>query len=218
MVVQRLKSWRMGWCAILMTLPIAAHGASVVEQAYADVLRSTPDIVHGQVLFANCAACHGVDGGGVADGSVPAIGGQHFRVLVRELIDFRYHKRWDDLMEHYADEHNLGAAQDVADVAAYINTLRSTRVAGSGDGEFLGRGADLYMRACASCHGQEAQGADQKRYPKLAAQQYEYLLGQMEDAVEGRRPNFSGEHVRLLARIVPNDRAAIADYLSRLRP
>ena len=92
------------------------------------------------------------------------------------------------------------------------------RVAGSGDGEFVGRGAELYMRACASCHGQEAQGAELETYPKLAGQHYEYLLGQMQDAVEGRRPNFSREHVRLLARIGRNDRSAIADYLSRLSP
>jgi cytochrome c553 len=201
-----------------VTLPIAAYGASAVQQEYDDVLRSKPDMVHGEALFATCAACHSADGAGVPDGSVPTIGGQHFRVIVRELVDFRYDKRWNTLMEHVADEHNLGAAQDVADVALYISALKPGETPGTGSGESAAAGAQLYARACASCHGRTGNGDDRSSYPKLARQHYEYLIRQMDDAVEGRRPNFSREHVRLLARVERDDRAAIADYLSRISP
>jgi cytochrome c553 len=211
------RLWPIGWF-IVAALPIAAHAASVVEQVYTDALRSKADIVHGQALFATCAACHGADGAGVADGSVPAIAGQHFRVIVRELVDFRYDKRWHELMEHYADEHNLGGTQNLADVATYISALRPTRTAGTGNGQSVDTGAQLYARACASCHGRAAKGEDRNGYPRLAGQHYEYLLQQIDDAVQGRRPNFSREHVRLLARFERDDRAAIADYLSRLDP
>jgi hypothetical protein len=38
----------------------------------------------------------------------------------------------------------------------------------------------------------------------------------MHDAVEGRRPNFSPEHIRLLLHFDRPDFEGVADYLSRL--
>jgi cytochrome c553 len=52
--------------------------------------------------------------------------------------------------------------------------------------------------------------------PRIAGQHYEYLMRQIDDAVEGRRPNFSASHVRLLARLERDDIVGLADYLSRL--
>lgn len=212
----RFNSLRfIGWLFIVAS-PLAAHGASNVQQEYGTVLQSKSDEVHGEQLFAKCAACHGSNGAGVQDGRVPAIAGQHFRVIAKELVDFRHDKRWDALMEHYSDEHNLGDPQDLADVAAYISQLKPVRSSGVGDGEFVSNGAKLYARSCAACHGAAAEGDNRRRYPRLAGQHYAYLLRQMHDAVEGRRPNFSREHVRLLARCERSDFVAVADYLSRL--
>jgi cytochrome c553 len=195
---------------LLAALPIAAYAASA-GQEYAEVLRSKPDPAHGAVRYAICAACHGAEGAGVADGSVPAIAAQRFRVIVRELVDFRHDRRWHTQMEHFADEHNLGDAQSLADVARYISALKPVAGAGTGNGAAVNTGAMLYARACASCH-------DRSPYPKLAGQHYEYLLRQMDDAATGRRSNFAPEHVRLLQRIGRDESAAVADYLSRSAP
>ena len=209
--------WGLGLlCAVAM--PLAAQQASKTQQEYETVLRSKPDTVHGAQLFAKCATCHGIDGAGVQDGRVPAIADQHFRVIAKELVDFRHDKRWDALMEHYSDEHNLGDSQDLADVAGYVSNLKPVRTSGLGNGEFVNDGAKIYSRSCASCHGAAAEGDNRKRVPRLASQHYAYLLRQLHDAVEGRRPNFPREHVRLLARIDRSDFAAVADYLSRLSP
>src|ERR1039458_4043861 len=100
----RFNSLRfIGWLFIVAS-PLAAHGASNVQQEYGAVLQSKSDEVHGEQLFAKCAACHGTNGAGVQDGRVPAIAGQHFRVIAKELVDFRHDKRWDALMEHYRSE------------------------------------------------------------------------------------------------------------------
>lgn len=206
-----------GWF-IIAALPLAAYGAAVTQQEFEEVLRSRPDMVHGEELYATCAACHGTDGAGAADGSVPALAGQHFRVIARELVDYRHDKRWDAQMEHFADDHNLGDRQDLADVAAYISDLKPVRIMPVGDGKLVSYGAQVYARSCASCHGTAAQGDNRARYPRLAGQHYEYLLRQMHDAVEGRRPNFPREHVRLLEHFESADFAGIADYLSRLGP
>lgn len=211
----RFKSLRsLGWLFIV-ALPLATHGASSVPEEYKAVVHSKPDKSHGEKLFEVCAACHGRDGGGERDGRVPAIANQHFRVLAKELVDFRHDQRWDALMEHYSDEHNLGDTQNLADVAAYIAGLTTVSLPGVGDGKRLREGAAIYARSCASCHGAAGEGNNARRIPRLAGQHYAYLLREMHDAVDGRRPNFSRAHVRLLAHFERSDFEGLADYLSR---
>lgn len=94
------------------------------------------------------------------------------------------------------------------------------------------RGAELYA-ACAGCHGADGggdpdglvpalaghgavgQGDGAEGVPRLAAQHYEYLLRQMNDAAQGRRPSMPQEHVRLLEELDVQDFVGVADYLSR---
>jgi cytochrome c553 len=76
------------------------------------------------------------------------------------------------------------------------------------------RGTQLF-RDCAVCHGSSGGGSEDGDVPRLAGQHYEYLLRQMYDAVDGRRPNFSRSHVRLLARLERADLVGLADFLAR---
>ena len=206
---------------VLLVAAMALLGAptraeSAARDEYDSVLVRTPDRLHGETLFGNCARCHAANGAGAQDGSVPAIAGQHFRVLARQLADYRHDKRWDARMEHFADTPYVIATQDVADVADYISSLKPTGPGVSGDGEQLAHGASVYAQRCASCHGLQGEGDQLKAYPRLAGQHYPYVLRQLHDAVEGRRPNFSKAHVRLLASMERDDYIGIADYLSRI--
>jgi cytochrome c553 len=216
-----LRSVRMTPLAALAWLGLAAaavpaRAAGVAEQEFEAVMHAKADSVQGEQLFLTCAACHGSDGAGVSDGSVPAVAGQHFRVLASELVDYRHDRRWDLRMQHFTDEHHLKDAQDIANVASYISGLPPKSAPILGDDEFVQHGAQLYARLCASCHGAMAQGDDLRRVPRLAGQHYAYLLRQMHDAVEGRRPNFPREHVRLLERFELADYVGLANYLTRL--
>ena len=74
------------------------RGEAAVE--YQAALAAVPDSRRGDQIFATCAACHGVDGAGLPDGSVPVIGSQHYPVLLRQLVDYRHAERWDIRMEH----------------------------------------------------------------------------------------------------------------------
>lgn len=213
MGIRRVKFAR--W-VIVAILPLAAHGASISQQEFAEVLRAKPDIVHGEELFDTCAACHGTDGAGTPDGNVPAIAAQHFRVIARALVDYRHDKRWDERMQHFSDQHHLSGAQEIADVAAFISDLEPKRTLDISRGAPLDHGADVYARLCASCHGPAGEGDNLKGYPRLAGQHLEYLQRQMHDAIEGRRPNFPREHVALLKRLEQPDFVGVADYLSRL--
>ncbi len=53
-----------------------------------------PTSINGAVLFQTCAVCHDSSGGGTPDGHVPRISGQHFSVLVEQLVDYRNNRRW----------------------------------------------------------------------------------------------------------------------------
>ena len=215
-----MSQYRILLPAVLSAFLLApqASATSETEDEYRAVLQADIDVSHGRVLFETCARCHGTSGAGQKDGSVPAIAGQHFRVIARQLIDYRHDERWDVYMEHFADFPSLIFAQDVADVAGYITGLERVGPRAQGEGDYLDHGAALYARRCTSCHGVHGEGSDNKGYPRLAAQQYPYLVRQMHDALEGRRPNFSRAHVRLLAHFDRDDIDGVADYLSRLPP
>jgi cytochrome c553 len=136
---------------------------------------------------------------------------------MRQLVNYRHGKRWDMRMERIADQHHLKSAQDIADIAAYVASL-PPQVGGAGSGEFAVRGGETFKQLCSGCHGPAAQGNDQIMVPRIAGQHYQYLLRQIYDALDGRRPNFSRDHIHLFQRFERPELTGIADYLSRLPP
>jgi cytochrome c553 len=200
----------------LASLPAAVHALSSAQQELMDVRSRKPNLDRGAELFHLCAACHGPSGGGTLDGAVPRIAGQHASVLEKQLVDYRYDQRWDPRMEQVASRHHLPDAQAIADVAGYVSQLDRDLPRGEGNGQLLQHGAESYAALCGGCHGAAGQGDGRRSIPRIAGQHYEYLRRQIYDAVDGRRPNFSPSHIRLLARLEHEDIEAIADYLSRL--
>lgn len=205
--------------ALTMTAaPLVAAAVANGAQESRDALNARPNLDKGAQLFKTCAVCHETSGGGTPDGHVPRISGQHFSVLVKQLVDYRNHRRWDPLMEFASDSHLLKSAQDLADVAAYISEIETLPEVGVsvGSGEYLSRGTEVYARSCASCHGKSGNGSGRRTIPRVAGQNYAYLVRQMHDAVEGRRPNFSAAHVQLLKGLDYADIMGVADYLARI--
>lgn len=209
----------------LLLLCVAAPAAENERADLAAALRLKPDLARGAELFNGCVACHGADGGGVTTGSVPRIAGQHYRVLLRQLVDFRHGRRWDMRMEGIATSHSIiPELQDLADVAGYVSGLNANGVRGVGDGNYLEAGAKVYAARCASCHGREAQGesrGDSKgdkgaETPRLAGQHAAYLMRQVYDAVDGRRPQLTRTHQKLLAPLKFEEVLGLTDYLSRI--
>ena len=200
---------------LVLLAPACALAAMTAQQQRAEVLDRSPDLVHGAALFVQCTSCHGADGGGESNGSTPNIAGQHFRVLVKQLVDFRYGNRRDSRMESMADRHHLTDAQDIADVAAFVSGLTRPDIRGIGSGEFAAEGERIYTAQCASCHGVGAQGTDDG-VPRLAGQHYGYLMRQMYDSVDGRRPAWTRLHSKRLAPLEYQQIRAVADYLARV--
>jgi cytochrome c553 len=195
-----------------------ARGAAVSQQELQAAMRAKPDVASGEQLFLACAACHRSDGGGSRDGNVPAIAGQHYAVIVKQLVDFRHGKRWDIRMERYSGDHVLKDARDIAAVAGFISLLPQQRNPYSGELHDIDNKNQLYARSCAICHGAAADGSSTQRIPRLAGQNDQYLVRQMHYAVEGRRPNLAQEHRALMARFEFADLEVVARTLSRLPP
>jgi cytochrome c553 len=213
----RIQIQRGAWITlVLAVLALAtATATATAQQERAAVIASKPDQVHGAELFGQCIACHGADGSGEMNGITPRIAGQHFRVLVKQLVDFRYGKRWDSRMGRMADRHHLAGAQDIADVASYVSNLVQSRQGGIGSGEFAAEGGRLFKAQCQSCHGAHAEGTEEG-VPRLAGQHYAYLMRQMYDAVDGRRPAMSRQHSKRMAAFDFEQVRALSDYLARI--
>jgi cytochrome c553 len=197
-------------------LPALGGAVSTSQQELKEVRRSQPNPDRGAELYRICATCHGSRGDGTFDGQVPRIAGQHASVLQKQLVDYRYDRRWDPRMEAVVGGHHLPDAQAIADVTAYVSSFDRGAASGVGDGRLVPQGRATYASLCGRCHGSEAQGDAARVIPRLAGQNYEYLRRQIHDAVDGRRPNFPVAHIRLLALLEYEDIAAVSDYLSRL--
>jgi cytochrome c553 len=180
------------------------------------VKAATPDLEHGAQLFSQCTSCHGANGAGVESGETPRIAGQHHSVLIKQVVDFRHGKRWDFRMEERAKDHALKTPQDIADVAAFVAQLDGGNQRGTGDGIHADDGARIFGARCASCHGPSGMGDASRAIPRLAGQHYGYLVRQMYDAVDGRRPTLQLVHPRRIEPLDFEQVRAVADYLSRI--
>jgi cytochrome c553 len=202
-------------------VPVGARAAgesAAADREFRAALARAPDLGQGRELFATCAACHSSDGSGIDDGSVPAIAGQYAPVIVKELTDFRNDRRWDIRMEHFVDRHHLQGPQQIADLAGFVAGLPWRPSPSHGDGTALESGTGAYFQQCAACHGVLGRGAADRLVPRLAGQNYAYLVREIHDTGDERRPNMAPGHVVLLGRLSVEEINGISDYLSRLSP
>jgi cytochrome c553 len=199
-----------------LLLPLLASAESPARQEFRAVIAAVPDDAHGREVFANCSRCHGTDANGSTEGAIPRIAGQHFQVLVQQIIHFRYAERWSMRMEDVAsDLHVLRDAQDIADVASYVSHMSRGGPRGIGDGTLVERGAAVYATRCASCHGPNGEGDDRGWVPRLSGQHAAYLMRQISNVAGGRRPPMSRDHRKLFEKLDYDDMYGLTDYLAR---
>ena len=211
--------WQVGSTALALAGTLVANSTGATQSnELREALERKPNLEHGSSLYETCTVCHQSNGAGAADGDIPIIAGQHYEVIITQLVDFRRTERVDLRMNALAARHNLESSQDLADVAAYISSMPVQWTNGVGTGQFTELGAQIYNRACVSCHGADAEGNDQLRHPRLAGQHYGYLVKQIDMMVRGTRFNLSWDHSKLLKSLTDQEIAGVADYLARQTP
>ena len=203
---------------LLCCAPRWVGAEPVTQREFQAALQRLPDLARGRELFPTCAACHGVDGAGAADGSVPAIAGQYYPVILKQLVDFRDDRRWNLRMEEVLRQRHLVGLADFADIAGYVSRLRPHASHDVGDGSALRAGTDAYFRVCVSCHGALGQGSGAHLIPRLGGQHYTYLVREIVLAGDRRRPNMAEVHGQTVRKLSLDEINGMADYLSRLDP
>jgi cytochrome c553 len=180
--------------------------------------------IHGQQIAAQtCSACHGTDGRGIAP-QFPALAAQLPEYLVKQLKAFKAEtsgkpKRPSAVMTPIVAA--LTEA-DFRDIAAYYWKLEP-RVGSARDSARLGLGERIYtegnpaegLPACITCHRPTGSGI-RPDFPRLSGQSAEYLDSQLASWMAVR-----GKPGKLMTMIVPHlqpeERQAVADYISELR-
>jgi cytochrome c553 len=180
----------------------------------AEALDKAPNAENGEEAYEVCGACHLPNGAGRPDGTFPQLAGQHRTVIIKQIADIREGRRDNPIMYPFAK--TLTDSQELADVAAYIQTLPIPRDNGKGPGTDLERGKKLYDENCVKCHGTYGEGEAAQFYPVLAGQHYKYLLRQIEDIAAGRRRNANPDMVKIVKEFPEADLVAVTDYMSRL--
>ena len=191
------------------------HDGGNTEGERVEALALEGDPVRGEEAYAVCSACHLPSGSGRPDGTFPQLAGQHATVLIKQIADIRAGRRDNPIMYPFAI--TLTDPQELADVAAYLQTLPIPPGNGKGPGTNLPEGEQLYRRDCVQCHGDRGQGDAREFYPVLAGQHYEYLLRQIRDIAARRRRNANPDMVKVVQGYRDAQLQAVADYVSHLR-
>jgi cytochrome c553 len=179
-----------------------------------EALKKKGDAKRGEEAYEVCGACHLPSGAGRPDGTFPQLAGQHRTVLIKQIADIRAGRRDNPIMYPFAK--TLIDPQELANVAAYIETLPIPTNNGRGSGKDLERGGQLYARDCVKCHGKQGEGSMENFYPVLAGQHYEYLLRQIRDIAAKRRRNANPDMVKVVENYKDEELQAVVDYMSRL--
>ncbi|MBN8478571.1 MAG: c-type cytochrome [Burkholderiales bacterium] len=225
-----MNKWMLGCLALVVpALALAAPPApkkegiegkgyvwNAEEGEKLEAMKKKGDAKRGEEAYEVCGACHLPNGAGRPDGTFPQLAGQHASVLIKQMADIRAGLRDNPTMYPFAQQ--LTDPQELADVAAYIQTLciPADHGKGSGDAKLLGEGKALYEKECQTCHGANGEGDAKKFYPVIAGQHYKYLLRQMTEIREGKRRNANPDMVKVIGKYSERQLVAISEYQASL--
>ncbi|SNT71418.1 c-type cytochrome [Psychrobacter sp. LV10R520-6] len=189
-----------------------------------------------QIVEAQCAACHGVEGVSIVPAQ-PNLGGQNVKYLYKQLVNFKAGYRKNGLMQSQVA--NL-SQQDLANVAGYYSNQAPWGV-GFGNPAttqeasklFLGGDKSRDVIGCAGCHGPDAAGNAWAAFPRLGGQHAQYIATQLKlfraagrnddiDSEDQKRVNDAGKEGEMgmmqtvASRLSDRDIRILSDYVSAI--
>lgn len=196
--------------------PSAAPRAPAPDLTLSAALAANPDEQRGKQLFEQrCAECHRQDAQGLAARQIPALAGQQYEYLVKQLVDFIDFERASETMHAALKQRNVRDAQSIADIVGYVANLRMNPAPEKGRGDSLELGEQIFSRYCASCHGKTAEGNADLWIPNLRGQHYGYLVKQLQFMAQRRRNNISEDLHWMFTTYADTEFEAVADFLTR---
>lgn len=160
-----------------------------------------------------CAACHGPEGNSVIPAN-PSLAAQPEQSISIQLFQFREGNRKDAQMTPMAA--NL-SNKEMNDLAAYFSKQKAAAPSHKTAPESTAAGPKLAQQFnCVQCHGPALRG--QQHIPRLAGQQYEYLLVQLRKFKAQNRADMDGNMTSAAQPLTDKDIEILADYLAGLSP
>ena len=170
------------------------------------------DIEAGRAKSQACAACHGTDGNSVA-GMFPNLAGQTWRYLYVQLKDFKEGRRSNPLMSPMAASLSREDMINIANFYAAQPLKPSTFKADEGKVKLGKAKADETL--CTMCHLGGFLG--QNEIPRVAGQQYDYIVQQLKDFKARNRTNDAGNMTSVGQTLSEADIENLGHYLTSLR-
>jgi len=170
------------------------------------------DIEAGRAKSQACAACHGADGNSQS-GQFPNLAGQTWRYIYVQLKDYKEGRRSDSVMTAMVAPLSR---QDMIDIANYFaaQPVKPSTFKADEAKIKLGR-AKANETLCSMCH--LGGFAGQNEIPKVAGQQYEYIVKQMRDFKARTRTNDAGNMTSVAQTLSEADIENLAHYITSLR-
>ncbi|HZP86352.1 MAG TPA: c-type cytochrome [Burkholderiales bacterium] len=170
----------------------------------------------GKQKAAVCAACHGADGNavkGAPEGQAyPDLAGQTARYLYLQLRDFKEGRRKNPLMSPMAA--NL-SKQDMYDLAEYFSKQKHAPSTYKTDPAKVAEGKKVADAAlCTMCHLGGFSG--QNEVPRVAGQEYDYIVKQLKDFRARERTNDAGNMTSVSRGLTDEQIDALANYITSL--
>lgn len=198
-------------------MPSIKAGALVRSVVFAAVTASgvaTPALAQAPAAppqAALCESCHGPQGNST-NGLYPILAGQTFRYIYTELRDFQAKRRNDPVMSPMA----AGLTADQAQaLAQYFAAQKPVSTGFKPDPARAARGEKIAAAAlCTMCH--LGGFAGQNEIPRVAGQQYDYIVKQLRDFKAKTRTNDGGNMTSVTSTMSDDDIVDVANYVAGL--
>lgn len=199
-------------------MTILKHLTVVALLSTATATLAAGDPVAGEEKAALCAGCHGDDGNATAP-IFPKLAGQHKNFLIKQLHEFKSHKRVEATMNAMAEPLS---EEDIQDLAAFYATKKITPESGAintkGESLYKAGSASAGIPACSGCHGPRGEGNPSAGFPSLRGQYSAYIEKTLADFKSGERANDPNGMMRQIAsHLSDEDMNALGDYVSTLK-
>lgn len=152
-----------------------------------------------------CFGCHG-DKGKSLNPQWPSLAGQQSVYLVNQLKAFKTGSRVNSIMQ--AQAANL-TEEDINNFGAYFTVQEAPKAGGD---KALAQEGNSKASMCLGCHGASGEGNGQ--FPRLAGQQPDYVVQQLQNFKNGSRKN--GMMQAISSSLTDDDMKVLAAYFGSL--
>jgi cytochrome c553 len=161
-----------------------------------------------------CNACHGLDAETPSQPLYPKLAGQNEQYILGQMRDFKSGSRDNSLSVVMTG--SLSPIKNDEEIKVIAKWLASLTV----EVEIIETdyGAKLYKeKKCHLCHGNKDNIPILPTYPKLAGQNYKYLIAQMKDIKSGKRKNGNSVVMKgIMSKVTENEIEIIAQWLQSI--